>query len=118
MNKLTLPEHLKNHKAFRRVFQPGKLTIGLIAPFKGYPDSPSPDMSDFAEMAKMADEGGVAALWIRDVPFYDPTFGDVGQIYDPFVTIGYLAAITKNITLGTAGIITPLRNPVHVANSL
>ena len=27
---------------FRRTFQPGKLTLGLIAPFKGYPDSPSP----------------------------------------------------------------------------
>lgn len=117
MNKLMLPEHLKNNKAFKRVFQQGKLTIGLIAPFKGYPDSHSPDMSDFAEMAKMADEGGVSALWVRDVPFYDPTFGDVGQIYDPFVTIGYLAGITKNITIGTAGIITPLRNPVHVAKS-
>lgn len=115
MTDLVLPPHLAQHRAFTRVFQPNKLSFGLIAPFKGYADSPIPDMSDHAELAKMADKGGISALWIRDVPFYDPNFGDVAQIYDPFVDLGYLAAITENITLGTAGIVSPLRNPVLTA---
>lgn len=115
MTNLILPPHLVNNKAFTRVFQPNKITFGLIAPFKGYSEGPMPDMSDHAELAKMADEGGISALWIRDVPFYDPNFGDAAQIYDPFVDLGYLAAITKNITLGTAGIVSPLRNPILTA---
>lgn len=115
MTDLVLPPHLAQHRAFTRVFQPNKVSFGLIAPFKGYADSPIPDMSDHAELAKMADKGGISALWIRDVPFYDPNFGDVAQIYDPFVDLGYLAAITENITLGTAGIVSPLRNPVLTA---
>ncbi len=115
MNKLVLPEHLANNTAFTRIFQPNKLTFGLIAPFKGYPEGPMPNMKDHLELAQMADKGGISALWLRDVPFYDPNFGDVGQIYDPFVDLGFLAAATQNITLGTAGIVSPLRNPILTA---
>ncbi|MGB8928967.1 MAG: LLM class oxidoreductase [Pantoea agglomerans] len=115
MTTLKLPAHLVGHKAFNRVFQQGKLTFGLIAPFKGYPDGPIPDMDDHLELAQMADKGGISALWLRDVPFYDPNFGDAGQQYDTMVDLGYLAAATKNIALGTAGIVSPLRNPVLTA---
>jgi alkanesulfonate monooxygenase SsuD/methylene tetrahydromethanopterin reductase-like flavin-dependent oxidoreductase (luciferase family) len=72
------------------VFQPGKLTFGLIAPFKGYPEGPIPNMDDHRELAQMADEGGISALWLRDVPFYDPTFaGAESGAYDPMVDLGY-----------------------------
>ncbi|EIJ29975.1 luciferase-like monooxygenase domain protein, partial [Haemophilus parainfluenzae HK2019] len=103
MTALKLPERLQNHRGFARTFQPGKLTLGLIAPFKGYPDSPVPEMDDFATVIKAADQSGIATLWVRDVPFYDPSFGDVAQIYDPSVTLGYLAALTQNVALGSAG---------------
>ena len=46
-----------------------------------------------------------------------PAFGDAGQLFDPFVYLGYLAANTKTIALGTASIILPLRHPAHVAKS-
>ena len=115
MTTLTLPAHLTGHKAFNRVFQQGKLTFGLIAPFKGYPESPVPDMEDHLELTQIADKGGISALWLRDVPFYDPNFGDAGQLYDPMVDLGFLAASTKQIALGTAGIVSPLRNPVLTA---
>ena len=115
MSQLTLPAHLQNHAGFSRTFIPGKMTLGLIAPFKPYADTPIPSMDDFAQMAKMADEGGVAALWVRDVPFYDPNFGDVGQGHDVAVTLGYLAAITRNIAIGTAGYVSPLRDPILTA---
>lgn len=53
---------------------------------------------------------GFAALWIRDIPLYDPSFGDVGQIYDPWVYLGHLARHTRRIAL-------PLRHPLHVAKA-
>ncbi|RIY31040.1 LLM class flavin-dependent oxidoreductase [Psittacicella hinzii] len=115
--ELILPPTMANHPAFSKVFIPGKLTLGLISPFKGYPDSPFPDISDLGEVAQQAEQAGFAALWIRDVPFYDPNFGDVGQELDPFVTLGYLAAKTNRIALGTTGILAPLRDPIHIAKA-
>ena len=112
-----LPKELSKHPGFARVFKPGKLTFGLIAPFKGYPDTPIPDVYDLGESARLAEKAGFAALWIRDVPFYDPRFGDVGQGLDPFVTLGYLAAKAKKIALGSAGIIAQLREPIHIAKA-
>lgn len=103
--------------AFSQVFQQDKLTLGLIAPFKGYADTPFPDISDLGNLAELADQLGFSALWLRDVPFYDPHFGDVGQGLDPFVALGYLVARTNNIALGTAGIVSPLRSPAHIAKS-
>lgn len=34
------------HAGFARVFQPGRLTFGFIAPLEGYPDRPAPTMRD------------------------------------------------------------------------
>lgn len=114
---LPVSADLAQHNAFSRIFQKDKLTIGLIAPFKGYPDQPIPNVENLGEIAALADKLGFAALWLRDVPFFDPNFGDVGQGLDPFVSLGYLAAQTKNIALGTAGIVSPLREPIHIAKS-
>ncbi len=106
---------LGNHAAYQRVFQPGKLTFGFIMPLEGYPDSPFPTLADHTRLAGWADDSGFAALWMRDVPFYDPMFGDTGQMLDPMVYLGYLAAHTRNIALSTAGIVLPLRDPVILA---
>ena len=82
-----------DHPGFSNVFKPGKLTLGLMAPFKGYTDG-IPDLEGFGELAEMADNSNIAALWIRDVPAFDPKFGDAAQIYDPSTSLGYLAAKT------------------------
>lgn len=106
---------LHQHSAYQRVFQPGKLTFGFIMPLEAYPDSPFPTLKDHTRLARLADDAGFAALWMRDVPFYDPQFGDTGQMLDPMVYLGYLAAHTRQIALGTAGIVLPLRDPIIVA---
>lgn len=55
---------------------------------------------------------------MRDVPVFDPNnFGDAGSVYDPFVNLGYLAGLTKNVALGTAAIVLPLRHPMMVAKA-
>jgi hypothetical protein len=80
-----LPRGLASHRGFAQIFQPNKLTFGFIAPLEGYPDSPSPTLENHDDIVRKADEIGIAALWLRDVPFYDLSFGDVGQIMDPMV---------------------------------
>src|SRR4029079_1702567 len=57
------------------------------------------------------------ALWTRDVPLRDPNFGDVGQIYDSWVWLGWIAAQTPTIALATGSIILPLRHPLHTAKA-
>ncbi|QXI20150.1 LLM class oxidoreductase [Pseudomonas iranensis] len=100
---------------FDKVFKPGELTFGLLTPLEGYPNSDTPTMRNHTALATLADDLGFAALWLRDVPFRDPAFGDVGQIYDPMVYAGWLAAATRYIAIGTAGIVLPLRDPLAVA---
>jgi peptide/nickel transport system substrate-binding protein len=38
-----------------------------------------PDLQRHAELARLADRLGFRALWVRDVPVYDPAFGDDGE---------------------------------------
>ncbi|WGF90283.1 LLM class oxidoreductase [Marinivivus vitaminiproducens] len=109
------PAGLRRHRSFDRLFRPGALTFGFILPLEAYAETDMPTMSDHAEMARMADQAGFAALWLRDVPLRDPGFGDTGQIFDPFVYAGWLAGQTQRIAIGTAGIVLPLRDPLIVA---
>lgn len=116
------------HPALAQVSQPGAMTLGLELPLDNdwhrlatATRRPAavppgvPDMGRHEEHARFADSAGFAALWTRDVPLYDPHFGDAGQIFDPFPYLGYLAGITRRIVLGTAAIALPLRHPLHVA---
>lgn len=114
----TLPQphpYLRQHPGFRRLFQPGALTIGLILPLETHRGRPAPTMQDHVKMAQRAEALGFGALWMRDVPFYDPSYGDVAQIFEPMVYIGYLAAATHTIALGTTGIVLPTREPMYLA---
>ena len=71
-----------------------------------------PDLQHHAQLARLADRLGFRALWLRDVPLYDPSFGDAAQVFEVFTYLGYLAGITENILLGTAAVVLPLREPV------
>jgi len=72
-------------------------------------------MKNQVQLAQKAEQFRFSAVWFRDVPLLDPTFGDVGQIYDPWVYMGYIAGQTKSISLATGSIILPLRSPVDLA---
>lgn len=103
--------------SFQQVAQKGKLTIGLVFPLESYQGA-IPSMQDQEVLAKRGEELGFKALWFRDVPFHDPTFGDVGQIYDPWIYMTHIMNQTKEIALSTGSIILPLRHPVHTAKSI
>jgi luciferase-type oxidoreductase len=107
-----------NHKGYSRMFKEDHLTLGLFFPLEAYSGSiPEMDIEKQVKLAKRAEELNFAALFVRDVPLHDPNFGDVGQIYDPWAYLGYIAAHTKNIALGTASIILTLRHPLHIAKA-
>jgi luciferase-type oxidoreductase len=109
---------LQGHRGYDRIFQRDELTVGLILPLETHAASPHPTMADHLEMAKRAEQAGVAALWARDIPFYDPQYGDSGQIFEPLIYIGQLAAVTERITLGTTGIVLPIREPMMLAKQI
>jgi luciferase-type oxidoreductase len=76
-----------------------------------------PDIAQHARLAKLADRLGFRALWARDVPLYDPAFGDAAQVFEVFSYLGYLAGVTERILLGTAAVVLPLREPVLTLKS-
>jgi luciferase-type oxidoreductase len=77
-----------------------------------------PDLTRYPDLVRQVDRSGFAAVWMRDVPVFDPrNFGDAGSVYDPFVNLGFLAGITENVVLGTAAVVLPLRHPMMVAKA-
>lgn len=105
------------NRGYDAVFRPNRLSVGLVAPLESYAAGPVPTMTAHAERVQRAEALGFAAIWLRDVPFNVPSFGDAGQIHDPFVYLGFLAARTERIALGVASIVLPLRHPAHVAKA-
>ncbi|OED35854.1 hypothetical protein AB833_29205 [Chromatiales bacterium (ex Bugula neritina AB1)] len=103
-------------RGFHSVYARGQLTLGIGFPIEAY-SSPVPDMLDQIALTQDAEQGGFAAVWSRDVPLLDPSFGDAGQIYDPWVWLGYVAAQTSDIALATGSSILPLRRPVDTAKA-
>jgi luciferase-type oxidoreductase len=101
---------------FQRMFAPGRLTVGVFFPIEAF-QGDQPTMRNQEFLARRAEELGFAALWFRDVPLRDPTFGDIGQVYDPWVYLGWIAAQTRTIALATGSIILPVRHPLHTAKA-
>jgi luciferase-type oxidoreductase len=102
---------------YNSVFKPAQLSLGLVAPIESYMVSDTPTMDQHIERTQLAEALGFSAIWLRDVPFRVPSFGDAGQGFDPFVYLGVLSAHTTNIALGVASIVLPLRHPAHVAKA-
>lgn len=94
----------------------GDLSFGLFFPITSSTET-FPDMDGQADLARYAEDLGFDALWVRDVPTYWPKFGDVGQVYDPWVFLSHVAAHTEDVALATGSVVLPLRHPLHVAKS-
>lgn len=104
------------HPGYSRMFAPGRLTVGIFLPLRFYQG----DMSVLAGQAALVEEidrQDFAAVWVRDVPLYDPSFGDAGQVFDPFTYLAFLAARTRRVALATGSTIFSLRHPIDLAKS-
>lgn len=107
---------ISDSAGFRGMFAPDRLSLGIFFPIEAF-ERDEPKMHDQPRLARRADELGFAALWTRDVPLRDPNFGDLGQVYDPWVWLAWIAAHTSTIALATGSIILPLRHPLHTAKA-
>jgi len=107
---------IESGNGFKRMFVENKLSLGIFCPLESY-ERDVPAMQDQERLAKLTEELGYAALWFRDVPLRDPSFGDVGQIFDVWVYLSWIAAQTKDITLATGSVILPIRHPLHTAKA-
>lgn len=105
------------NRGYNSAFQINNLSVGLVVPLESYPSSSVPTMANQLKRIQLAEALGFSAVWLRDVPFNVPSFGDAGQVFDPWVYLGLLAGQTSRIALGVASIILPLRHPAHVAKA-
>ncbi|NET50251.1 MAG: LLM class oxidoreductase, partial [Merismopedia sp. SIO2A8] len=105
------------NRGYNAVFRPNRLSLGLVAPIESYARHSVPTLMHHLERVQLAEDLGFSAVWLRDIPFNVPSFGDAGQTFDPFVYLGLLAGQTERIALGVASIILPLRHPAHVAKA-
>ncbi|QLF93950.1 LLM class oxidoreductase [Pseudomonas sp. ABC1] len=105
-----------NHPGYRRMFAPDQLTLGIFLPLRFY-NGDMAVLAGQAELVSEIDRRGFAAVWVRDVPLFDPYFGDAGQVFDPFTYLAYLAARTRTIALATGSAIFSLRHPIDLAKA-
>lgn len=105
------------NKAYNSVFKQNELSIGIVIPIENYSTSAIPTMQDHIQRVKQIEKLGFKALWIRDIPYNVPSFGDAGQTFDPFTYLGFLAGQTKDIALGISSIALPLHHPLNIAKS-
>ncbi len=104
------------------------MKIGLFPPFA----NPLCTPEHVATVGRAADERGFSSLWVAEhvvlfeeyasrYPYLEsgrfPAAPDRG-LTEPFATIGFLAAVTTNIRLGTGVLLVPQRNPVYTAKSV
>lgn len=104
------------HPGYRRMFAHDQLTLGIFLPLRFYQGDMAV-LNGQADLVSEVDRLGFAAAWVRDVPLYDPFFGDAGQLFDPFTYLAYLAARTKQIALVTGSAIFSLRHPIDLAKA-
>lgn len=73
---------------FQHTYRQGRLSLGLFFPLEAFTGD-TPSMLDQVNLAQRAEKLGFSALWFRDVPLRDPSFGDSGQVFDPWVYLGF-----------------------------
>ena len=105
------------NKAYNTVFKQNELSIGVVVPIENYATGTVPKMQDHLQRVKQVEALGFKSLWLRDIPFNVPSFGDAGQTFDPFTYLGFLAGQTSEIALGISSIALPLHHPLNVVKS-
>jgi probable F420-dependent oxidoreductase len=89
--------------------------FGVILPNYGAGSSPD----GIRRVAEAAEELGFASVWTTEHIVVGPDGVDpYGRVYDPLVTLGWIAGWTERIGLGTSIVILPLHNPFELAKQV
>ena len=69
--------------------------------------------------AELAEELGYDSVWVTEHIIVGPEGVDpYGRVYDPLVTLGWIAGWTERIGLGTSIVLVPLHHPMHLAKEV
>jgi probable F420-dependent oxidoreductase len=89
--------------------------FGVILPNYGRDSSPAA----IRRVAETAEELGFHSVWTTEHIIVGPDAVDpYGRVYDPLVTLAWIAGWTERIGLGTSIVLVPLHNPIHLAKEV
>jgi probable F420-dependent oxidoreductase len=89
--------------------------FGVILPNYGAGSTPD----GIRRVAALAEKLGFDSVWTTEHIIVGPEGVDpYGRVYDPLVTLGWIAGWTERIRLGTSIILVPLHNPIHLAKEV
>jgi probable F420-dependent oxidoreductase len=89
--------------------------FGVILP--NYGRGATPDA--IRRVAGSAEELGFDSVWATEHIIVGPEAAETyGRVYDPLVTLGWIAGWTERIRLGTSIVLVPLHNPIHLAKEV
>ena len=89
--------------------------FGVILPNYGKDASPGA----IRRTAELAEELGFDSVWTTEHIIVGPEGVDpYGRVYDPLVTLGWIAGWTERVGLGTSIVLVPLHNPMHLAKEV
>jgi probable F420-dependent oxidoreductase len=89
--------------------------LGVILPNFGAGSSPE----GIRRVAEAAEELGFDSVWTTEHIVVGPEAIDpYGRVYDPLVTLGWIAGWTERTGLGTSIVLAPLHNPFHLAKEV
>jgi len=79
------------------------MQVGLQIPKFTWPGAPGRIAGTLTDIAKTADDAGFASLWVMDHYFQlEPMMGKAEEpMFEGYSTLGYLAAVTQKVRLGT-----------------
>jgi probable F420-dependent oxidoreductase len=89
--------------------------FGVILPNFGSGSSPAPILA----FAEAAEELGFDSVWATEhIVVGREAVDPYGRVYDPLVTLGWIAGRTERIGLGTSIVLVPLHNPFRLAKEV
>ena len=69
--------------------------------------------------AETAEELGFDSVWTTEHIIVGPEGIDpYGRVYDPLITLGWVAGWTERVALGTSIVLVPLHHPIHLAKEV
>lgn len=86
------------------------MKFGVFLPSHG----PAKSVQAVKQVAQAAEQAGYDSLWAADHILVQSQYQDFCMI-ETFVTLGYVAAITQQISLGTTVLVLPQRDPILAA---
>ncbi len=94
------------------------MRIGLSIARFDWPGGPSAIRPNLIRTAQAAEAGGLYSLWVMDHFFQIPTLGEPEEpMLEGYTALGFLAAVTERVTLGTLVSGVTYRHPAILAKT-